>query len=201
MKFSLLHTCVEPCCSVAPAWTARQAFALQLGMRTRFPQCLKSSFLIIFQWQEAFLWKARISKFGELGTYWVILHNSHKYGEMWGSTGRARCQDCPLHRRVGTVLHDLGLSAHHLISDTTTHSNHTAKIHKENCLMKSNSQNNVVWLASYLKSVYNHVLMLLNIMNTHLYKCLIMFWIKYQSRLSHNILQQWEITIRYLVTF
>lgn len=67
--------------------------------------------------------------------------------------------------------------------------------------MKSNSQNNVVWLASYLKSVYKHVLMLLNITNTYLYKCLIMFWIKYQSRLSHNVLQQWEITIRYLVTF
>lgn len=41
--------------------------------------------------------------------------------------------------------------------------------------MKSNSQNNIMWLASYLKSVYNHVLMLLNIMNTYLYKCLIIF--------------------------
>lgn len=44
--------------------------------------------------------------------------------------------------------------------------------------MKSNSQNNVVWLASYLKSVYSHVLMLLNVMNAYLYKCLIIFLIK-----------------------
>lgn len=122
-----LHTCVSSCSSVGPAWGESQASKLLLGVRTRFPQCFKPSFLISSKWQEAFPWKVWISKFGELGTYSLILDSSHKYGEMWNSMSRAKCQDCPLHRQVGTVLHSLGLSAHHLASDTTAHANDTAR--------------------------------------------------------------------------
>ena len=104
-----------------------RASSLQLGARTRFPWCPKSAFLISFRWQEALLWEVQISKLGELGTYSLILHNRHKYGEKLNSSSRARCQDCPLHREVGTVLHCWGLSARPLASGSTTYSKDIAR--------------------------------------------------------------------------
>lgn len=92
---------------------------------------------------------------------------------MLNSSSRARCQDCPLHRKVGTVLHCWGLSAGPLASGSTKYSKDivrkpTKKTIHQRVTVQTTS-------CDLRNSVYNHVLMLLNIMNTYLYKCLITF--------------------------